>query len=136
MLYKTIAHYNNLVEKTNKKSLAEILDKLLNNVDVNRKNINEARKALQQLIDKSHFHIQKVGLVRFNPFSDSGGDQSFVLSILDGKDNGVILTSLNNRGMTRWYAKKVENGKGIDFKLSEEEEKAIKATVHIQPKKI
>ena len=68
-------------------------------------------------------HIQKVGLLRFNPFKDTGGDQSFILSLIDGNDTGVIISGLYSRSGTSWYAKKVVKGKGVDYDLSEEEKK-------------
>ncbi len=80
--------------------------------------------------DKIHkdglLHIQKVGLVRFNPFKDTGGDQSFILSLIDGKDTGVVISGLYSRSGTRWYAKRIVEGKGVEYELSEEEKKAIK----------
>jgi len=66
----------------------------------------------------------RFSLVRFNPFSDTGGEQSFVLSLLDGVGNGILLTSLHGRGMTRIYAKKVTAGKA-DQELSAEEKSAL-----------
>lgn len=66
-------------------------------------------------------------LVRFNPFSDTGGDHSFILTLLDDQKNGIILTSLHGRGVTRFYAKSVSGGQA-DQELSEEEKKALKET--------
>ena len=76
--------------------------------------------------------MQKVGILRFNPFADTGGDQSFVFAILDGNDTGIVLTSLHSRSTTRWYAKNVKKGKGVDFDLSQEEEKTIKTAVSLK----
>ncbi len=77
-------------------------------------------------------HIQKIGLLRFNPFKDTGGDQSFIMALTDGNDSGVIISALYSRSGTRWYAKKVKMGKGVEHELSEEEKKALKeaATKH------
>lgn len=76
-------------------------------------------------------HIQKIGLLRFNPFHDTGGDQSFILALLDSHDTGVVISSLHTRTGTRWYAKGVLSGRGQEHELSNEEQKAIKsATVH------
>lgn len=72
-------------------------------------------------------HIQKVGLLRFNPFKDTGGDQSFILALVDAKDTGVIISSLHTRTGTRWYAKHVIGGKGTEYELSHEEEEALKS---------
>lgn len=73
----------------------------------------------------AHFFIQKVGIVRFNPFKELGGDQSFSIALLDGRDNGIVLTSLYTREGNRVYAKPVQNGTS-SYHLSEEEKEAIK----------
>lgn len=54
--------------------------------------------------------VQKVAMIRFNPFSDSGGDQSFAVALLDGKNNGLVLSSLYMRGQPLVYAKPIEKG--------------------------
>ena len=64
--------------------------------------------------------------MRYNPFKSTGGDQSFVLSVLDGNDNGVVITSLHSRETTRVYAKKVKEGDQEKYELSDEEKKVIK----------
>ena len=69
--------------------------------------------------------FQRVGLVRFNPFEDTGGNQSFALALLDADGNGWVLSSLHARTGTRLYAKSVRGGRS-DGALSEEETAAIK----------
>lgn len=125
-LYKTILHYQRLVKGTNNENLTKILDKILGELNLDKKAIDKLDISLQKQIEKSVNYVQKVGIVRFNPFADTGGDQSFVLAILDGTDSGMVLTSLHSRANTRWYAKNVEKGKGVDHQLSQEEEKAVK----------
>ena len=71
-------------------------------------------------------HIQKIGLVRFNPFKDTGGDQSFILALVDAQDTGVVISSLHTRTGTRWYAKGVVRGKGVEYDLSDDEIKALR----------
>jgi Protein of unknown function (DUF4446) len=69
--------------------------------------------------------LQRVGLVRFNPFEDTGGNQSFALALLDAEGNGWVLSSLHARTGTRVYAKAIRAGRS-DGALSEEETAAIK----------
>ena len=69
-------------------------------------------------------HFDRVGLVRFNPFEDTGGNQSFALALLDESDDGYIVSSLHSRTGTRIYAKAVIGGKS-DTSLSAEEQDAI-----------
>jgi len=68
--------------------------------------------------------VQHVGVVRFNPFADKGGDQSFVLAILDDRADGVVLCSLHTRTDVRVYAKPVVGGQST-YTLTAEEKEAI-----------
>ena len=101
-----------------------------------RKNGKIGKKALSnsQLINqlkKLDHYPQKISLTRFNPFSNVGGDQSFILVLLDNFNSGVIITSLHNRNNTRIYAKQIKNGKGIDAALSTEEKNAVTKTIKV-----
>lgn len=71
----------------------------------------------------------KIGLTRFNPFEDLGGNQSFILCLLDQNNSGVIITSLHNRDLTRIYAKPIKIGEGDNFTLSKEEKSAVLKTI-------
>jgi hypothetical protein len=71
----------------------------------------------------------KINVTRFNPFENVGGNQSFILTILDQTDSGVILTSLHNRDLTRIYAKTIKNGQPENNTLSKEEKLAIVNTI-------
>ncbi|MEP6638275.1 MAG: DUF4446 family protein [Chloroflexota bacterium] len=68
--------------------------------------------------------FQRVGLVRYNPFEETGGNQSFALALLDAGGDGWVLSSLHARSGTRVYAKAIKAGRG-DAALSEEETAAI-----------
>jgi hypothetical protein len=70
--------------------------------------------------------LQRVGVVRFNPFQDSGGDQSFAIALLDQGGSGVVVSSLHGRAETRIFAKQVTNGRST-HSLSDEEQQAIRA---------
>jgi len=73
--------------------------------------------------------IEKMKLIRFNPFDDVGGDQSFILVLLDKENSGILLTSLHHRSFTRIYAKTIKNGQGENITLSKEEKSAILKTI-------
>lgn len=79
----------------------------------------------QRLSQTLELASQKVSIVRFNPFGDTGGDQSFALAVLDGHDSGYILTSMHGRTGTRVYVKPIDFGKS-KHQLSAEEERALK----------
>ena len=69
--------------------------------------------------------FSRVGLVRFNPFEDTGGNQSFALAMLDGNGDGFVVSSLHARAGTRLYAKSVSRG-ASDSALSDEEAEALR----------
>ena len=75
--------------------------------------------------DETKSHLQKMGFVRFNPFNDTGGDQSFCLAILNGHDTGIVISSLHSREQTRIYAKRIVAGKTEGVELSREEAEAL-----------
>lgn len=72
--------------------------------------------------------LRRVGLVRYNPFSDAGGDQSFALALLNDQNDGIVLSSLYGREMNRVYAKLIRQGKS-QYQLTEEEKRAIEGAV-------
>ena len=73
--------------------------------------------------------IQKVGIVRYNAFKDTGSDLSFALAMLDEKNNGVVLNGIYSREMSNIYAKPVENGES-KYTISAEEKEAIDKAIH------
>jgi hypothetical protein len=72
--------------------------------------------------------IQRVGLVRYNPFEDTGGNQSFALAITDAQANGFVISSLHSRTGTRVYAKAISGGRA-DGALSMEEAEALRVAL-------
>jgi len=86
----------------------------------------DALTALQRELETATGRsLQKVGVVRFNPFQDSGGDQSFAIAMLDQRGSGVVVSSLHGRAETRIFAKQVTNGRST-HSLSDEEQQAIR----------
>ncbi len=84
----------------------------------------ELERRIEPLEAISKTSVQKVGFLRFNPFQDTGGDNSFALALLDRENNGVILSSFYTREGVRIYAKQIENG-ASRAALSDEEKKVL-----------
>lgn len=85
---------------------------------------DELFKQNRDLEARNQLSLKKIGLIRFNPFGDTGGDQSFALALLDDHDDGIVLSSLFGRSESRIFAKPVKNGQS-KYALSTEEEQAI-----------
>ena len=88
------------------------------------KNLRELGQILEELVEKNKLNIQKAGLVRFSPFAETGGNMSFSLALLDGQNNGIVISSLPSREGPRIYAKPVEHGQS-KYQLMDEERQAI-----------
>lgn len=124
--WRILQHYNKLTRGVSEKSLKSVLEELIKSVEVNTKDIDFLKQYSSKLERDGLLHIQKVGVLRFNPFKDTGGEQSFILSLTDSHDTGIIISALYSRSGTRWYAKKIKEGKGVEYELSDEEKRALK----------
>lgn len=113
-----------LIKGTDKRGLVKIFGELTKSQKENREFLDEIKKSIGEIKEKNLLNVQKVGLVRFNPFSETGGDHSFSLALLDGKNNGFVMTGLHTRERTRLYIKPIRNLKS-SYELSAEEQKAV-----------
>ena len=110
------------------RSLEEILILLRNEVADSSSALEALEVHLKNMESRLQKTTQHVGIIRFNPFKDSGGDQSFSIALLDEAHSGVVISSLYSRDGVRVYAKPVEAGNSR-YQLSEEERKAIQKAV-------
>ena len=94
----------------------------------NLKDILNLNLDLDSFKKESRLNIQRVGLTKYNPFKETGGNNSFSLVLLDGNKNGIIITSLHTRERTRLYLKEVISGKS-KIELSNDEEQALKESL-------
>jgi hypothetical protein len=119
-----VLRLNAIIKGSDGKGLLRTLDNITKIEKENKEVLDKLIKDLAKLAEDGHLHIQKVGLVRFNPFNETGGDHSFSLALLDGKDQGFVITGLHTRERTRLYVKPVNNLKS-EYELSNEEKKAL-----------
>jgi Protein of unknown function (DUF4446) len=105
-------------------NLEELLDRQLEMAEGTLARVADLEGQHGELRDAMRRTIQRVGLVRFNPFEDTGGNQSFALALLDANGDGVIVSSLHSRTGTRVYAKAVASGRS-EAALSDEESRAV-----------
>jgi hypothetical protein len=117
-------HYSRLIRGGPGGNLEEVLERHLDRVDTTAERVEQLDALCHQLEGTLQHAIQRVGIVRFNPFSDTGGDQSFSIALLDGDGDGLVLSSLFGRSETRVFAKPVQGGQS-KYTLTEEEQEAI-----------
>lgn len=121
--------YNKFMKKIgNGKNIEEDLENYMYRVErVERQNaeIISYCKNLDEEVSKC---IQKIGIVRYSAFKDTGSDLSFAVAMLDENNDGVVLNGIYSREMSNIYAKPVKNGVS-EYTLSEEEKEAIRRAI-------
>ena len=125
-----ISHLLRITKNVKTGNLVNILEEVLATEGKNTKSIKKLESELRVVDKKVELHIQKVGLIRFNPFSELGGDQSFTLALLNAEDTGILLTGLHTRERTRVYIKDINLGKS-KHSLSNEEKKVLAKAMNI-----
>jgi hypothetical protein len=126
---KTNKKLDELLENGKVKDLKDIFLSQKEKNDNLGKDIKEAFAKIEDLEETCETTIQKIGVVRFNPFNDIGGNQSFVIALLDNKNNGFLISSLFVKDGSRVYTKEVKQGK-IDHTLLKEEAEAINKAIN------
>ena len=121
---RMIRRYQQLVSGASAGNLEEVMAMHVGRINHHERRLADADRALDSLDAILQTAIQRVGLVRFNPFEEVGGDQSFAIAMLDQHGNGFVLSSLHNRNETRVYAKPIEGGQPR-YTLSDEEAEAL-----------
>ena len=117
-------HLKGLIKESGGKTLVKTLKDVFQKEKKNEAGISSIKKEIGKIRKDDLVHLQKVGLVRFNPFNETGGDHSFSIALLDGEDTGFVLTGLHTRERTRIYVKEIKKSKS-KYELSKEELKAI-----------
>lgn len=123
--------YNNFMRKLgSSNSLEEDLQVYMSRVEKVEKQNAKTTKHVKNIEDNLTKCIQKVGMVRYSAFKDTGSDLSFALALLDENDNGVVLNGIYSREMSNIYAKPVESGQST-YTISEEEAQAIEKAIQV-----
>ena len=127
-LGRAVRAYRTLARGGSDQSLADVLDRQVGRVEVVGTRLEELDSLAAELERRSRTSIQHIGLVRFNPFEDTGSDQSFAIALLDDARDGIVISSLHGRANTRIFAKPVTNGSSA-HNLSDEETQAIRVAL-------
>jgi hypothetical protein len=123
--YKDRKSLRELFPKGEGKDIRERFSEVISFMQETQKKDINLNKNLKEIYREGLGHIQRVALLRYNPYGDTGGNVSFSLALLDGRGTGVVITSLHTRAGTRVYTKEVVESKS-DLQLSKEEIEVIK----------
>ncbi|NIN65527.1 MAG: DUF4446 family protein [Anaerolineae bacterium] len=116
--------YAALVTSGDGKELGELLNMYVEQMGLAASKADQLTETSEELGKRLTSSIRRLGLVRFNAFEGTGGEQSFALALLDDGGNGVVLSSLQGRTESRLYAKRVREWDST-HSLSVEEQDAI-----------
>ncbi|MBI2196330.1 DUF4446 family protein [Candidatus Daviesbacteria bacterium] len=115
-----------LFPKSGERDIRKKFEEVIKAVEEFKGGLSELENKLRAIKDQGLDHIQRVELVRFNPYDDTGGNISFTACFLDNGGSGVVITSLHARSGTRVFGKEIISGKSKKYQLSKEEELVIK----------
>jgi len=104
--------------------IEEMLSEYIESVRVLGLKDADLKDAVDRLENNLKKCVQKVGLVRYNAYNDTGSDLSFTLAIMDAEDNGVVVNGLYSRESSSIFAKPLVKGE-TKYNLSAEEIQAI-----------
>jgi hypothetical protein len=121
---RLLGQYQHLMMGTSGGTLESMLNEHIAQVRETAERVESVDQLARRLEKAAFFSLQHLGVVRYNPFSDTGGDQSFAIALVDGHGNGVVLSSLHARDLTRVYAKPLQKWEST-YSLTDEEKKAI-----------
>ena len=130
LLWQALRHYQKLIKGVSAGDLKKIFEEHLQRMELIKVDLTALNQQVKEMASADRQHLQKVGFVRFNPFAEVGSDQSFALALLDGLDDGLVISSLHGRDGTRLYAKPVAAAKEKGYSLSKEEKDAINQACH------
>lgn len=116
--------YGQFLEGADGKKIEQIIKEYSHSIDDAQSKIDEMAEFVARMHTNSKYAISKQALIRFNPFGDTGGNQSFVYALLDNNNNGVVISSVHARTGTRVYAKEIRDGLS-KYNLSDEETIAL-----------
>jgi len=106
------------------RNFEEMLDMMTGQIEFQEKKSIDISKRLSVLENNVQFALQKTGIVRYKAFENKGGDQSFSIALLDRKNNGFVITSIYNDGVSSVYGKEIKEGESV-HRLSDEEKTAL-----------
>jgi HAMP domain-containing protein len=118
-------HYRTLTAGTAGGTLEAVLEEHVGQVRDAVGRVQMLDAAVRQMERDNCGHVQHLGIMRFNPFRETGGDQSFVLALADGRGNGAVISTLHSRDVTRVYAKPLAAWESA-YPLTDEEQAVIR----------
>lgn len=121
--------YRKMMRGTNSKNLEDLIVNSLEKIDVMKETTDSVKEICDNTSSLVKACVQKVAMKRYKAFEDVGSDLSYSIAILDGKNSGVIITSIYSRNESITYAKPIDNGISR-YDLSDEENSVLHQAIN------
>lgn len=121
--------YRKFMRGVNNKSLEELVIGYLDKIDEVKETTQRLSNDYNELNNRVKECVQKTAIIRYRAFENVGSDLSFSIALLNGSDNGIIISGIYGRNESTTYAKPID--KGISrYDLSEEEQQVLKEAMN------
>jgi len=129
MINRVEKRYRKFMRGTDNKNIEELINFYLQNVDKALEETQGIKDLYNSLNEKLDTCIQKVAIKRYRAFEDVGSDLSYSIALLDGKNNGIVITGIYGRNESTTYSKPID--KGISrYELSDEEKYVLTEAIN------
>lgn len=121
---RLLRSYRQFMSGASGDSLEHVLREHVGRIQDTAERVVAVEQLARRLEKSGYFSFQHLGVLRYNAFHDTGSDQSFAIALVDGHGNGVAISSLHGRDVTRVYAKPLAKWEST-YQLTDEEKQAI-----------
>ena len=125
-LHRLSALYRKMMQGADGQSIEQMMLGRISEIEELKQAVADLQAKHQSLSEDSLNHIQRMGLIRFNAFDNTGSDLSFALAMTDAARNGFVLSGIYGREESRVYAKPIVDGEST-YMLTKEEKLALQA---------
>lgn len=130
LIWRQANFLRSVFPKSGSRDIRKKFEEIIKEVKGFKRELGSLDSKLTKVASDGLGHVQRIELLRFNPYDDTGGDQSFTACFLDKNGSGIVITSLHARSGTRIFAKDITMGKSAKYELSKEEEQVLKKALN------
>lgn len=125
-LHRLSSSYQKMMQGADGQSIEQMMLARIQEIEELKQSVRELQAKQKMISADGMKHLQRVGLVRFNAFDNTGGDLSFSLAMTDAERNGFVLSGIYGREEARVYAKPIAAGEST-YMLTKEEKQALES---------
>ena len=126
---RLLRSYSTFMRGKNGKDLEKSIFKKFEQLEEISQQVDQNKAQIQEIFRQMEGHYQKAGIVKYDAFQEMGGTLSFVLTMLDGNNNGWIFNAMHSREGCYTYIKEIIKGESY-IELSEEERQCLEKTIY------